>query len=263
MPHPDEWEIIVADNGSCDDTAFVLARFAQLLPLKSIYTPLPGKSRSLNSALCLAKGDLILFTDDDIVPQPDWLIRWLDGVSRHQCSRVYGGRILIDPSTVPGWIMDSGNLQEMLLSLHDLGEEDMTYPVNRYPIGPNMAVHRDAIVESGARWPENLGPGTAVPLGDERAFLCQISKPEDTDRLYLASVAVTHQPEAGRLTRVNCWKRCFLGGLATGRIDRNLSSKRMPAGAPLGVRLRNCRSLSELVAMVCRAMGVFAGRLGC
>ena len=262
MPHPLDWEIVIADNGSSDDTVKILDYWASRLPLTAVHAPVRGKSRALNAALALVSGDLILFTDDDVQPPPDWLIRWVDCANRYPISTVFGGRITIDESNAPGWIVSSGNLQEMLLSRHDLGDQDQTYPFNRYPIGPNMAVRRDALIASGARWLENFGPGTPVPLGDEYAFLGQISKPEDGSRVYLADVAVAHLVEANRLTRINCWKRCFLGGLAAGRIDRSLPSRRVPVGAPAISRLLTCRSLSELVAMVYRALGVLVGRWG-
>ena len=262
MPSPCDWEIVIADNGSSDDTIKILDFWTSRLPLKTVHVPVPGKSRALNAALALVSGDLILFTDDDVEPKPDWLILWLDCENRYPNSPVFGGRITVDEASAPSWIVSSVNLQEMLLSRHDLGCKDQSYPFNRYPIGPNMAVRRDALIASGAQWAEDFGPGTPVPLGDERAFLGQISKPEDMDRVYLADVAVTHSLEVGRLNRVNCWKRCFLGGLAAGRIDRSMPARRVPAGAPAMSRLRTCRSLSELVAMVCRASGVLAGRWG-
>lgn len=263
MPTPSGWEIVIADNGSSDDTVKVIDYWATTrLPLKTVHVPVPGKSRALNAALALVSGDLVLFTDDDVIPQPDWLISWMDCVNRYPNSNVFGGRITIDESNAPSWIVSSGNLQEMLLSRHDLGEKDQAYPCNRYPIGPNMAVRQVALLASGARWLEDFGPGTSVPLGDERAFLSQISKPADMNRLYLASVAVTHSVDAGRLTWVNCWKRCFLGGLAAGRIDRLFPSIRLPATVTAMSRLGTCRSLPELVAMVCRALGVLVGYWG-
>ena len=45
------WEVIVVDNGSVDDTPFVLTRAREQLPLVTLHEPRPGKNRALNSAL--------------------------------------------------------------------------------------------------------------------------------------------------------------------------------------------------------------------
>lgn len=265
MEPPKDWEIVIADNGSEDGTGPLLLEFGRRLPLKTTHVPVPGKSRALNAALGLVTGDLVLFTDDDVEPQADWLSQWLDGAERYPQYTVFGGRIQVEETGVPQWIMRSGNLQEMLVSLHDLGNEECAYPSGRYPIGPNMAVRRDALVAANAKWPENLGPGTPVPLGDERAFLGQISAPGKGDRFYLTRVQVFHHPDIARLTRLNCWKRCFLGGLAAGRIGRREPRSRFPAksaSATLLLRVRQCRSFSEWIAISLRALGVLAGRLG-
>src|SRR4051812_21029824 len=66
-----DWELIVADNGSSDDTAQLLAGMSGLL--RAVHEPVPGKSRALNRAMAAAKGELLVFTDDDVEPHPAWL----------------------------------------------------------------------------------------------------------------------------------------------------------------------------------------------
>ncbi|MGH8498427.1 MAG: glycosyltransferase family 2 protein, partial [Methylococcales bacterium] len=51
IPGPRDWEILIADNGSSDHTADILAEWTSRLPLKSVHVPVPGKSRALNEAL--------------------------------------------------------------------------------------------------------------------------------------------------------------------------------------------------------------------
>lgn len=262
MPAPPDWELIVADNGSTDATPALLGQWAGRLPLRPVTVPTPGKSRALNLALQQARGELILFTDDDVAPAPDWLLRWAETPGLYPGYRLFGGRIRVDPQGVPDWILRSGNLQEMLISVHDLGEGVRPYPVGRYPIGPNMAVRRAALLAAGARWDEQLGPGTPVPLGDERAFLSQLSAAAEQDRLYVGTASVDHRPDPGSLTRARCWRRCYLGGLAAGRTDRRPGGAPVPVGGPALGRLLGCRGPSELLGMTLRAAGVAMGRLG-
>ena len=73
LPSTPGWELIIVDNGSSDDTSTLLASAGDALPLLAIEEPRQGKSRALNKALSYARGDLILFADDDIVPDQWWL----------------------------------------------------------------------------------------------------------------------------------------------------------------------------------------------
>src|SRR5258705_5540917 len=71
----DRFEIIVADNGSTDATRSIVAKAAAAAGAPSItqlFVGQPGKSFAVNAALRAARGDLIAFTDDDVLPDPDW-----------------------------------------------------------------------------------------------------------------------------------------------------------------------------------------------
>lgn len=64
-------EVIVVDDGSCDDTASVLPRVAGLR-----YHRRPangGFIAACNDGAALARGELLVFLNNDTVPQPGWL----------------------------------------------------------------------------------------------------------------------------------------------------------------------------------------------
>ncbi len=71
-----DWEHIVVNDGSTDDTA---ARLAQLshLRLKIIYTENRGQAEALNLAISQAKGDWLAFLDSDDEYLPDHLANLL------------------------------------------------------------------------------------------------------------------------------------------------------------------------------------------
>lgn len=66
-------EFIAVDNASTDHTPNLLREAQDSLPLTVLSEPRPGKSFALNHALRHARGDLVVFTDDDVIPHAEWL----------------------------------------------------------------------------------------------------------------------------------------------------------------------------------------------
>lgn len=64
-----EYEIIVVDDGSSDDTAQIVAGF----PVCLLSQPHRGPAAARNLGVREAKGDLVLFTDADTEPMPNWV----------------------------------------------------------------------------------------------------------------------------------------------------------------------------------------------
>ena len=71
--NPDE--IIIADDGSTDETRQLIERYAEKLPLLHVWHEDDGfrKTKILNKALCAATADYLIFTDQDCVPRHDFV----------------------------------------------------------------------------------------------------------------------------------------------------------------------------------------------
>ena len=76
-----DFEIIIADDGSRDDTRERIARLSadSALPIKHVWQPDDGfqKSRILNKAIAAAQGDYLIFTDGDCIPRNDFVAEHL------------------------------------------------------------------------------------------------------------------------------------------------------------------------------------------
>lgn len=259
---PGEWEIIVVDNGSTDATRQTLEQFTGRLPLRCCRQPLPGKSVSLNHGLREARGEIVLFTDDDIQPAPDWLQNHVRAMARNPGMAMIGGRITVDPATLPAWLAASFNLRGMLVTEHDLGDEPRPYAAGEHPFGPNMSVRRRSLDGLERPWPEHLGPGTALPLGDELLFCRNVAA--GGGMLYDPSCAVRHRAAPEKIRFLPALRRCYLGGYVAGRYAEPAGARQEARTAStlrlVRARLGRSRSISELLCMSARAGGYAWGR---
>ena len=85
-----DWELIVVDNNSTDRTQDVLSGFVGRLPLRIHFEPRQGKSVACNSALQHAHGDVLLWTDDDVIPVQGWLEANLSRFNAGDADVVFG-----------------------------------------------------------------------------------------------------------------------------------------------------------------------------
>lgn len=68
-------EIVIADDGSRDETRILIDSFKERLPINHVWQPDEGfqKSRILNKALVAATADYLIFTDQDCIPRKDFI----------------------------------------------------------------------------------------------------------------------------------------------------------------------------------------------
>ena len=99
------FEIVVVDNGSYDDTATVVARWSTRDPrIRSVYEPVAGLSRAKNAGIAAARGQVLLFTDDDVIVNEHWMASLLDGLAQHADDlTLVGGSVIPVPNDLGRW----------------------------------------------------------------------------------------------------------------------------------------------------------------
>jgi glycosyltransferase involved in cell wall biosynthesis len=145
VPDKVDWEVVVVNNGCTDDTDAVLAGFGERLPLRRETEPERGLSRARNRAVDAARGDYLLWTDDDVVLDPGWLGAYAAAFRRHPEAAVFGGPVFprYEPP-VPQWILQNETRLRGVFGYWNIGsEEKPLWDAERVyfmPCGPNFAV---------------------------------------------------------------------------------------------------------------------------
>ena len=151
-----EWEIVVVDNASTDNTAAVIADAAahSAVPIRYLYEKRAGKSAALNTGLQHAKGHYVAFTDDDACPRGDWLDQLESAFDTYRADWVFGPVIPLWPEVAPRWFCDGlrGNF-----ALLDYGSDPIIVRSGKHTFfGVNCAARHGALNQAGA-FREDLG----------------------------------------------------------------------------------------------------------
>lgn len=97
------WECIVVDNGSTDDTSKIVRDWSlkAKIPVTLLYEGIAGTSRAKNLGWRHAKGKIITFTDDDCYLDPNMLSDTFECFKESDIAFL-GGRVLLhDPDDYP------------------------------------------------------------------------------------------------------------------------------------------------------------------
>ena len=86
-----EGEVIVVDDGSPESLHAIVTRFKGRLPVTLVVTSKAGPAVARNTGAAHARGEVLVFTDDDCEPSATWL-RVLDSCFRLYPDRLVGGR---------------------------------------------------------------------------------------------------------------------------------------------------------------------------
>jgi glycosyltransferase involved in cell wall biosynthesis len=172
---PGGWKLVVVDNGSSDQTSRIIGSFSHLLPLTYLSESRRGKNAALNTGLEHISGDLVVLTDDDVIPRPDWLLQLQNCSTAHPDFAVFGGVVLPRWERTPEpWIFRLPTLESAFSVTNPNWEEG---PISAaYIFGPNMAV-RSTIFQRKYRFRMSIGPcGQTYAMGSETEFTRRLAQ---------------------------------------------------------------------------------------
>jgi glycosyltransferase involved in cell wall biosynthesis len=211
---PADWqvELLIVDNGSTDDTGSVI-HSADLAPfeLQMLEEPTPGVSNAKNLALRHARGEVLLFTDDDVRFPPDWLVGMTEPI-RSGVADAVAGAVVLAPHLRRPWQEEDPWLTTPLATTAVLDTDD---PMRL--VGANMSIRR-SVFDVVPGFDPALGPGSERGLGEETLLTYQIRA--CGFRVTSAfDVVVEHHCAEERLTRASYLEAVEKIGRSQGYID--------------------------------------------
>ncbi len=197
------WEVIVADNNSQDDTRDVVTAAARTFPVDLRYTfeAEQGKAAALNAAMRQSRGEVFVFTDDDVRFEVDWLDQALEALE-HSGGDYVGGKVLpIWGGSQPGWLANRPGQQWAVIALLDFGREQLEFGRQiGWPLGVNMAVRREAFTRTGP-WDNRFDRKGDTLRGQGQREWCLRARVAGLRGFYAPRMIVHHIVPAERLKK--------------------------------------------------------------
>jgi glycosyltransferase involved in cell wall biosynthesis len=188
LPTSVEWEVIVVDNNSNDETRRVTEEYCRRYQnrFRYVFEARQGKSHALNAGVRQARGDILAFMDDDVTVEPRWLQILTSSLHDGEWAGS-GGRIFLEKTfSPPRWLeLDGPYSLGGVLGVFNRG--DKPGELDWAPYGANMAF-RKVMFEKYGGFRTDLGPPPGNEAGGEDV--------EFGRRLMLAGERLRYEPLA-------------------------------------------------------------------
>lgn len=222
---PDTYEVLVVDNNSQDNTKETIQRCIQRYPglhLRYLFEKRQGLNFARNLGVQQALADVLVFLDDDAIPETDWLQALLDAY-RDTKTGCVGGKITPDfPQNIrlPRWLSPVFN--GYFSGFDPGGSQDRELTGNAYfPYGANISFKKEAIVAAGFFNPKLDRCGGNLIAGGETEMCLKIHR-MGWKIFYSPRAVVHHLISPNRLTRRYFLDHAKGEGITMVLIDRSL-----------------------------------------
>ncbi len=197
----DEYEILLIDNNCTDNTSSECERFRKNFPNVHyfyIQEENQGLSFARNRGIREAKGDCVVFLDDDAYVHIDYLKNLRLNLSQYPEMMAFGGKIspLYESGHEPDWI--SPRLVPIVSAI-DKSPIVVEFEGNSYPIGANMGFRKSVFNQIGL-FNTALGRTKKNLLGGEEKDIFDRLHRLGMKILYFPNLAVQHVIPESRTT---------------------------------------------------------------
>ena len=238
------WELIVVDNNSKDHTRHVVEEIQLNWPqLRYEFEGIQGLSHARNHGIRHARGEIILFTDDDVLPEPDWLETTLDGIAHYQADACGGYIAPIWETPPPVWLTE--RFYGFLAVRTDRSDDYLMTHADPTPFGANMAFRREVFDRVGLFDTRRGRKGKVLASGEDGELFERIQA-AGLKVVFLGGSRVHHKVESFRLTKryFRRWRFQTSRNIAQ---SRGLAGERRLFNIPLYVFPQSLRAIGRMV----------------
>lgn len=146
-----EYEVLLVDNNCTDNTREICEAFAAAhadVQFRYVVEPEQGLSAAKNHGIKEAKGDIIVYIDDDALIDTWYLRAYAEWFATHPETMACGGPILpLYETAEPEWM--TPYTKTLLTAWMDYGDKPREYPKGRFPGGGNAAYRKSVFDKVG------------------------------------------------------------------------------------------------------------------
>lgn len=216
-----EYEALIVDNGSKDNTKETVEAAASKNAkhnIKYFFEPVPGSASARHCGALNAKGDILVFTDDDVAVVPGWLSSIMNAFEDKTVHLVGGPSLPKYEVEPPKWIdryceYKDGRIICGSLSLLDKGDERIEIdPVLVWSL--NFSIRKNTLFEAKGFHPCVIPKRLQHLQGDGETGLSLAIKEKGYKAIYDPGVKLYHYIPRERLTVAFFEGRYFYQGVA-------------------------------------------------
>jgi GT2 family glycosyltransferase len=191
--------VVVVDNNSRDATRDLVSAVQSVWPLlRYEFEAEQGLSHARNHGIQAAQGKVLLFTDDDVLPEPDWLETILSGLDQYGADACGGYIAPIWEVTPPDWLTE--RFFGFLAVRTDRTDDYPIEAASQAPFGANMAFRREVFGHVGGFDTGRGRKGNVLASGEDGELFERIIA-AGLKAVFLGGARVHHKVEKFRLSK--------------------------------------------------------------
>lgn len=216
-----DFEALVIDNGSADHTTQVIRTYMTKLPnLLGLYDAEPGLHTGRHVGMKAAKGDILVFADDDIEAFPSWLSSIKEGFSGPDVAMVGGNNFPMFLEEPPSWLQKMwerrgwGGVRAIpaLSVIEFSGQRSLISPYQIW--GCNFAIRKDVLLAAGGFHPDGMPKELIRFRGDGETHVSRYVAESGMKCVFHAGASVYHKVTPERMTYTYFRQRGFNQGVS-------------------------------------------------
>ncbi len=205
------FEVIIVDNAETPTQGLqALCEETSQCTLRYVHERRTGLHNARHAGARAARGDLLIFIDDDVICPPDWLSAMIAPFDDANVAMVAGKVVLRYESSPPEWV----GLFSSSLSALDLGDKAHAIPPFGSAVGCNMAVRKKALLDVGGFNPDGFGNRSLIRYrGDGESGLARKLHEAGLVVWYAPGAVLEHCVPASRMTEKYTKQRAENAGI--------------------------------------------------